>query len=118
MCDMLQDYNVIRIMSLFRTLCLPSRAMHSKAKLMDLPVQKQIRILPELKIELTERESQLCGLLRKFTAHLKETGQPSPTCRIAGGWVRDKVGLQVHLLTDTIMVGSCSVYRVTTLISH
>lgn len=44
-----------------------------------------------MNIELTEVETQVCNILEKFTAHLKDTKGVSTSCRIAGGWVRDKV---------------------------
>jgi hypothetical protein len=48
--------------------------------------------IPEhLDIRLTDVESQLCVLLDDCTTHL--AGKDIHTaCRIAGGWVRDKVG--------------------------
>jgi len=47
--------------------------------------------LPEPpKIELTEEERSVCQLLNDCTASLHEKGI-STSCRIAGGWVRDKV---------------------------
>lgn len=46
----------------------------------------------EMNIDLTEQESEICNILRKVTAYLKETKQlPLVELRIAGGWVRDKV---------------------------
>ena len=45
----------------------------------------------QLEIELTEAESQLCTLLEACTQKLKEDENIITSCRIAGGWVRDKV---------------------------
>ncbi|GBB97890.1 hypothetical protein RclHR1_00310018 [Rhizophagus clarus] len=46
----------------------------------------------EMNIVLTEQESEVCNILRKVTAYLKETKQlPLVELRIAGGWVRDKL---------------------------
>jgi hypothetical protein len=46
----------------------------------------------EMNIVLTEQESEICNILRKVTAYLKEIKQlPLIELRIAGGWVRDKV---------------------------
>lgn len=46
----------------------------------------------EMSIDLTEQESEICNILRKVTAYLKETKNlPLIELRIAGGWVRDKV---------------------------
>ncbi|KAJ6604152.1 hypothetical protein DFH09DRAFT_1121786 [Mycena vulgaris] len=48
----------------------------------------------EMKIELTEVENELCVLLDECCADLKTKGL-STSCRIAGGWVRDKLlGMQ------------------------
>ncbi|KAK7064653.1 tRNA nucleotidyltransferase [Favolaschia claudopus] len=48
-----------------------------------------------LKIELTETEHQLCTLLDECCTDLKQTKDISTSCRIAGGWVRDKLlGMQ------------------------
>ena len=44
-------------------------------------------------ITLTAEEDRLCSLLDDFKRHVQETEPESPQveCRIAGGWVRDKV---------------------------
>lgn len=42
-------------------------------------------------IQLTEEEDALCGLLDQCTRTLRETEGIETSCRIAGGWVRDKV---------------------------
>ncbi|KAJ6519339.1 hypothetical protein C8R45DRAFT_808031 [Mycena sanguinolenta] len=48
-----------------------------------------------MKIELTDVENQLCTLLDECCTNLKETKNINTSCRIAGGWVRDKLlGLQ------------------------
>ena len=52
--------------------------------------RNSIRIPDHLDIRLTEVESQLCVLLDDCTRHLAENGVHT-SCRIAGGWVRDKV---------------------------
>ncbi|KAF9812226.1 hypothetical protein IEO21_06310 [Rhodonia placenta] len=50
-----------------------------------------------MEIHLTEQESQLCTLLDECTQYMKETEGIETTCRIAGGWVRDKLlGHQCH----------------------
>ena len=43
------------------------------------------------KLKLTKEEDQLCTLLDECTKHIKETKGLETECRIAGGWVRDKV---------------------------
>ncbi|KZT67656.1 hypothetical protein DAEQUDRAFT_728899 [Daedalea quercina L-15889] len=42
-------------------------------------------------IELTKEEDELCTLLDECTKHIKETEGLEVECRIAGGWVRDKI---------------------------
>ncbi|KAJ7480166.1 hypothetical protein B0H11DRAFT_1725232 [Mycena galericulata] len=53
------------------------------------------RIPSDMKIELTDLENELCILLDQCCTDLKETKGLSTSCRIAGGWVRDKLlGMQ------------------------
>ena len=51
------------------------------------------RILPpaNMTIELTETENQICTLLDECAQNLHEEKGMKISCRIAGGWVRDKV---------------------------
>ncbi|KAI9509847.1 hypothetical protein F5148DRAFT_1282502 [Russula earlei] len=49
-----------------------------------------IRIPEHMDIRLTEVETQLCTLLDECTKHLAKKGTYT-SCRIAGGWVRDKL---------------------------
>ncbi|KAJ7124812.1 hypothetical protein C8R43DRAFT_1147023 [Mycena crocata] len=58
--------------------------------------RKPARQVPgDLKIELTELETQLCDLLDECCVDLKKTKGLNTSCRIAGGWVRDKLlGMQ------------------------
>jgi len=51
----------------------------------------RIEIPADLEIELTEVENRLCVLFDECTKHLQETQGINTSCRIAGGWVRDKV---------------------------
>ncbi|KIO02449.1 hypothetical protein M404DRAFT_148000 [Pisolithus tinctorius Marx 270] len=44
-------------------------------------------------IDLTDAEDRLCALLDEFTGHLEKEKGVRTTCRISGGWVRDKVNL-------------------------
>ena len=70
-----QTLHRIRVMSFMRT-----------------PIDRNRIHIPErLDIRLTEAESQLCVLLDDCTKQLAEKGIHT-SCRIAGGWVRDKVG--------------------------
>lgn len=45
-------------------------------------------------VRLTEVEDRICMLLDGCTRWMKETQEMDTSCRIAGGWVRDKVNLQ------------------------
>ena len=45
----------------------------------------------QLEIDLTDTEDTLCNLLNDCAGYLKQEKGISTTCRIAGGWVRDKV---------------------------
>ena len=48
--------------------------------------------LPEkMEIRLTETEDRLCTLLDECATWMRTEKGISTSCRIAGGWVRDKV---------------------------
>jgi tRNA nucleotidyltransferase (CCA-adding enzyme) len=51
------------------------------------------RVLPPepMEIKLTEVENQVCMLLDECTRQLKDEKGLATSCRVAGGWVRDKV---------------------------
>ncbi|KAJ7630487.1 hypothetical protein FB45DRAFT_915676 [Roridomyces roridus] len=49
------------------------------------------RVPGDLKIELTDTENELCVLLDECCTDLRETKGLNTSCRIAGGWVRDKL---------------------------
>ncbi|KAF9056441.1 hypothetical protein BJ165DRAFT_1433437 [Panaeolus papilionaceus] len=44
-----------------------------------------------LQVNLTDTEQSVCELLDQCATYLKQEKQISTTCRIAGGWVRDKL---------------------------
>ncbi|KAH9921394.1 uncharacterized protein B0H18DRAFT_1086105 [Fomitopsis serialis] len=44
-----------------------------------------------MQVRLTEQEDKICTLLDECTAYIKETEGSQTSCRIAGGWVRDKL---------------------------
>ncbi|KAI0666245.1 hypothetical protein C8Q78DRAFT_1109269 [Trametes maxima] len=44
-----------------------------------------------LEIKLTKEEDELCTLLDQCTQHIKDAEGIETSCRIAGGWVRDKL---------------------------
>ncbi|RDB28981.1 CCA tRNA nucleotidyltransferase, mitochondrial [Hypsizygus marmoreus] len=45
----------------------------------------------EMKVELTEAENKICVLFDECTTYLKKEKGIVTSCRIAGGWVRDKL---------------------------
>ncbi|KAI5991484.1 hypothetical protein EDD15DRAFT_2169291 [Pisolithus albus] len=51
------------------------------------------RVAPDIRqeIHLTDAEDRLCALLDEFTRHLAKEQDIRTTCRISGGWVRDKL---------------------------
>lgn len=53
----------------------------------------RVQVPQMLEIKLTDEENEICTLLDQCTRHLKETEGTETSCRIAGGWVRDKVSL-------------------------
>ncbi|TFK45174.1 hypothetical protein OE88DRAFT_1797176 [Heliocybe sulcata] len=61
-------------------------------------VQKQRIQVPEtMSVTLTEEEDQICALLDEYTKRVKEKDGVSTSCRVAGGWVRDKVNRQCYV---------------------
>jgi tRNA nucleotidyltransferase (CCA-adding enzyme) len=61
--------------------------------------------LPEtMEIRLTEKEDQLCTLLDECTTWMRAEKGLNTSCRIAGGWVRDKV-LDISL--QSVQVLTC-----------
>jgi hypothetical protein len=67
------------------------RAMSRSVSFKHVHIHRDPIPIPDrLDIRLTDVESQLCNLLDDCTKHLAENGVHT-SCRIAGGWVRDKV---------------------------
>ena len=56
-----------------------------------------------MEIKLTEEENMLCNLLDECTRCMKETEGIETSCRIAGGWVRDKVRSSSRSLVAVVM---------------
>lgn len=52
---------------------------------------ERVPIPSPMEVHLTDQERQICELLDECAHYLKEQKSISTTCRIAGGWVRDKV---------------------------
>ncbi|KAL1699400.1 hypothetical protein EV121DRAFT_265176 [Schizophyllum commune] len=53
--------------------------------------RKRVAIPQELSVRLTEDEDKLCTLLDDCTKYLRDEKGINTSCRIAGGWVRDKL---------------------------
>ncbi|KAH6916777.1 hypothetical protein BKA70DRAFT_311783 [Coprinopsis sp. MPI-PUGE-AT-0042] len=66
------------------------RKMASTIPLRQRPIQR-VQLPVPIGIQLTENEARICDLLNQCTNHLRQDKNISTTCRIAGGWVRDKV---------------------------
>ena len=80
-----------------RRYLLPSRAFstlsaHTSYRPVAVRRLSRIAIPEKMEIRLTESEGQLCALLDECTTWMKEEKGMETSCRIAGGWVRDKVG--------------------------
>lgn len=54
-------------------------------------VSSRVVPLTPMAVELTEEEDQICALLDECTKQMKQENGQVTSCRIAGGWVRDKV---------------------------
>ena len=91
--------------------------------LQSYPISR-IPIPTEMKVELTEVEDQICVLFEDCTDYLRKEKGITTTCRIAGGWVRDKVNRwsrRLHFYGPPISVSSSysySVWKAMTLTSH
>lgn len=55
------------------------------------PTHTRVPLPENLAVHLTEKEDQICALLDDCTKWMKESRGQETSCRIAGGWVRDKV---------------------------
>ena len=91
--DLSRDRRMLRTRTL-RSFVLATPQIHVMSRSVSFKYphidRNSIRIPDRLDIRLTEVESQLCILLDDCTRHLAENGVHT-SCRIAGGWVRDKV---------------------------
>jgi hypothetical protein len=52
---------------------------------------KPVHVPDKMEIRLSQTEDDLCKLLDESVAWMAETKHLPTSCRIAGGWVRDKV---------------------------
>ena len=68
------------------------------------------KIVPpgNMEIRLTETENRICSLLDECTRWMKEEKELDTSCRIAGGWVRDKVRTSSDLPVNILNSYSCS----------
>jgi hypothetical protein len=62
----------------------------STMSLRNHPVNK-CTVPPDAHIRLTEDEDRICQLLDDYVRDAQEDESARTVCRIAGGWVRDKV---------------------------
>ncbi len=60
----------------------------------------RVELPAKLAVQLTETEDQLCTLLDECTTYLKNEKGINTSCRIAGGWVRDKVRYSPHAVNS------------------
>jgi hypothetical protein len=67
------------------------RTVMTKSIFLDLSPSKPVRLSSNPSITLTDAEDHICTLLDDFTRELKQAKDISTSCRVAGGWVRDKV---------------------------
>lgn len=54
---------------------------------------QRVRIPDKMEIHLTKVESEICTLLDGCTDWMRDEHGVNTSCRIAGGWVRDKVSV-------------------------
>jgi hypothetical protein len=68
----------------------------------------RIAIPTEMKVELTDVEDQICVLFDDCSKYLRKEKGINTTCRIAGGWVRDKVNrLSCYILPLFLPIMFC-----------
>ncbi len=74
------------------------------------PVHR-ITIPTEMRVQLTEAEDRFCQLLDDYVKETQPDASTRTVCRIAGGWVRDKV-----LEPNPEMLAQCTQIRVSQLL--
>lgn len=69
------------------------------ATLMQLRAATHGRVIPpdNMKIEVTDEENEVFKLLDECTEYLNNEHGLTTSCRVAGGWVRDKVNYSLEL---------------------
>lgn len=72
---------------------------------------ERVRAPEPMDIRLTDTESEICTLLDGCTKWMKEERGIETSCRIAGGWVRDKVCLNSGVIACRISVRLNSVFH-------
>jgi len=85
--------SIARVFLLRRPVLIFPRAMSLQASYIS-----RIAIPAEMKVELTDVEDQICVLFDDCANYLRKEKGINTTCRIAGGWVRDKVNLWFYYL--------------------
>lgn len=78
------------------------RLFHPLLRLNRLPLtasytrtMHRVSIPDKMEIHLTEVEDRICTLLDRCTKQMKAEQGLDTSCRIAGGWVRDKVNIDI-----------------------
>lgn len=56
-------------------------------------LMQRVQVPEKMEIHLTDAENEICTLLDGCTKWMKEQHEMETSCRIAGGWVRDKVNI-------------------------
>ena len=68
----------------------------------------RVHIPEKMEIHLTDAENEICTLLDGCTKWMQEQHGTETACRIAGGWVRDKVNTWAHSLSITMLTAACA----------
>lgn len=67
-------------------------------------VSTRVFVPEKLEIKLTETENAICDLLDECVNFLKNEKGINTSCRVAGGWVRDKVGLHFLCMKQELFI--------------
>jgi hypothetical protein len=65
------------------------------------PLPSRVEAPKQMEIVLTDTESQICALFDECTQFLKKRFSIDTSCRVAGGWVRDKVPYRAPRFINT-----------------
>src|ERR1700733_3226725 len=73
------------------TLARPRNWLMTPSQSLGIAPASRIQPPTEQTISLTDIETQIFSLLDECTQHMKQEKGISTSCRVAGGWARDKV---------------------------